>query len=291
MSRLFTSSNYIMGVMEEVEIYKIKQPTYSIRSQGDDDGNDSYDLAKSITQKGLLHPIIIRLKGGYFEIVAGNRRYNACKKLGWRKVICHIIEATDKESYEISLIENVHKKTLGPIEEALAFKKYVDDYGWGGTSDLAKKIGKSVSYITKRIKLLGLSPDVLNSIMRGTIDTSVAEELFSIREESRQTELAQLISKRNLSLRQARVFIKNSGKQDSPRTYESSFFLMQEESQFEQAQRSFDKSIISLRIALIKLSEIIQNNENNWLIYEILMQHKNMLHAQIDLLIKQKKKI
>jgi ParB family chromosome partitioning protein len=279
-----------MGVMEEVGIYKIKQPTYSIRSQDDYD-NDYSDLAKSITQKGLLHPIIVRLKGGYFEIVAGNRRYNACKKLGWRKVICHIIEATDKESYEISLIENVHKKTLGPIEEALAFKKYVDDYGWGGTSDLAKKISKSVSYITKRIKLLGLSPDVLNSIIRGTIDTSVAEELFSIREESRQTELAQLISKRNLSLRQARVFIKNSGKQDSPRTYESSFFLMQEESQFEQAQKSFDKSIISLKIALSKLSEIIQNNEDNWLIYEILMQHKNMLHAQIDLLIKQKKKI
>jgi ParB family chromosome partitioning protein len=74
--------------------------------------------------------------------------------LGWRKIISHIVELTDKEAFEITLTENVQKKTLNPIDEALAYKRYIKDYGWGGMSELARKLGKSVSYISKRINLL-----------------------------------------------------------------------------------------------------------------------------------------
>jgi ParB family chromosome partitioning protein len=283
MSRLFTSSNSILGIIEEIEASKIYPSTYCIRRSLD----EIEDLARSILQKGLLQPIIVRMNGEDFEIVAGNRRYKACTQLGWRKIICHIVELTDKEAFEVSLTENVQKKTLNPIDEALAYKSYVKDYGWGGASDLARKLGRSISYISKRISLLDLPSEVVNSIMNSTISTSIAEELVYVTDQQRQSELSELISKRNISFRKARTIIKDS-KNENPTISESSLSLKQRE--FEKAQKTFDKSIISVRIALNKLGSIIQDNDENWLIHEILMQHKNMLHDQIDLLIKQKYK-
>jgi ParB family chromosome partitioning protein len=284
MSSLFTSSNSILGIIEEIDLPKIRTMAYCIRRNLD---NEIDDLAKSISQKGLLQPVIVRMKEDYYEIVAGNRRYNACKRLGWRKIICHIAELTDREAFEVSLTENIHKKTLNPIDEALAFKSYIKDYGWGGISDLARKLGRSVSYISKRISLLHLPSDVINSIIDSTIEPSIAEELLHITDKCKQSELAELISRRNISLRKARMIIKDSGS-ENPHLLGS--FLSRRDYEFEKAQKSFDKSIIALRIALNKLGSIIQQNDENWLIHEILMQHKNMLHSQIDLLIKHKKK-
>ncbi len=89
-----------MGVIEDVEVSKINIPSYCLRSNL----GDINDLAQSIKQKGLLQPIVIRTKRENFEIVAGNRRYYACKSLGWRKIICHIVELDDKAAFEVSLI-------------------------------------------------------------------------------------------------------------------------------------------------------------------------------------------
>ncbi len=122
------------------------------------------ELASSIRQKGLLQPIIVPIKDDHFEIVAGNRRYEACKSLGWRKITCHIEELDDREAFEIALMENIQRSTLNPVDEAKAFQSYVSNFGWGGVTDLASKIGKSVSYVTKRIALLTLPPDVISSI-------------------------------------------------------------------------------------------------------------------------------
>lgn len=284
-SKLFTSSNSILGIIEEIDVCKIRKMTYCIRSNVEEDIDD---LAKSIYQNGLLHPIIVRMKDDYFEIVAGNRRYNACKRLGWRKIICHIAELTDKEAFEVSLTENIHKRTLNPIDEALAFKSYIKDYGWGGVSELARRLGRSTSYVSKRINLLELPSDVINSITDFKVEPSIAEELLYIKDKYKQSELAKLISKRNLSLRKVRTIVQNF---DGETSLSSHFALSGREHQFERAQKSFDKSIIALRIALNKLCLIIQQSEDNWLVYEMLMQHKNMLHNQIDLLIRHKKKL
>jgi ParB family chromosome partitioning protein len=284
MSRLFTSSNSILGLIEEVDISKIQPSLYCLRRGSD---GESDDLARSILEKGLLQPIIVRIKEDYFEIVAGNRRYSACKKLGWRKMISHIVELTDKEAFEITLTENVQKKTLDPIDEALAYKRYVKDYGWGGMSELARKLGKSVSYISKRINLLDLPSDMINSIIHSTLDTSFAEELMYVKDKSKQSELAELISKRKVSLRGARILRKHL---EDENLEMSTYYITEREYELKRAQASFDKSIIALRIALSKLGSIIQENDENWLIYETLMQHKNMLHDQINLLIKHKRK-
>jgi ParB family transcriptional regulator, chromosome partitioning protein len=274
----------MLGLIEEIDISKICPPLYPLRTRGDD---QIMDLAKSISQKGLLQPIIARIRNDNFEIVAGNRRYNACKILGWRKLVCHVVELTDRETFEISLTENVHKKTLNPIEEAMAFKSYIKDYGWGGISELARKLGRSASYISKRISLLDLPSETINSIIESRIDGSTAEELLYIKDTTKRSELADLISTRKLSMRRAREARKDL-EDECPFTCRSSLSLI--EYDLKKAQASFDKSIIALRIALNKLGSIIQENDDSWLVHEVLMQHKNMIHSQIDLLIKHKRK-
>jgi ParB family transcriptional regulator, chromosome partitioning protein len=274
-------------VIEDIEIGKIKQslPSYRcIHTEID-------DLIRYINKKGLLQPIVVRSKGKYYEIVAGNRRYKACTTLGWRKIVCHIAELDDKEAFEVSLIENIQRKNLEPIEQAHAFKNYVLAFGWGGISELSAKIGKSVSYIDKIIRLLDLPADILDSISKFEINRSTAEELLSIRDNRRQSKLAKIIRERRLSSRQVRELVKEH-EEDSVYDFDEKWTFREKFVDIDRkTQKSFDKSIVALRVAMNTLSVIIGNIEDNWIINEILMQHKNMLHSQIDLLIKEKRKL
>jgi ParB family chromosome partitioning protein len=175
--------------------------------------------------------------------------------------------------------------TLSPLDEATAFKTYVTDFGWGGVTDLASRIGKSLSYITKRIKLLNLPSDVLESIMTRKLDPSLAEELLSIKDGNKQSVLANLIADRRLSLRMTRKLLKEKDRELD------SFYKSDYIDHIRISERSFDKSITAIRIAMNSLSEIINGVEHDWVIQEVLMQHRNMLHTQIDLLLKEKKKL
>jgi ParB family chromosome partitioning protein len=284
------------GILEEIDIYDLNHcPTFypSISS-------DINDLIRSIKEKGLLHPITIRAKysegGGekqkHFEIVAGNRRYMACKYLGWRKILCHIVELTDKEAFEISLVENIQRRTLNPIEEAYAFKIYVTDFGWGGVSDLAVKIGKSASYVGRRLGLLHLPEDVRKKIIKSSLNSSVAEELLPIHNEEEQSKLADLISKKRLSTKHVRKLVKECQNSIYAVKDNGAAIPRDDISEIDRiAHRSLDKSIIALRLAMIKIIDIMYTIEDNWIIYEILLQHRNALHNQIDILIKEKKKL
>jgi ParB family transcriptional regulator, chromosome partitioning protein len=289
MSKLFSSSPLILGIIEDIDLSRIKRAPYFSRNTSN---VTSTELANSIKEKGLLQPILVRIKEPYFEIVSGNRRYQACKSLGWRKIICHVLELDDKEAFEISLIENIQRKRLDPKEEAEAFKSYIMDHGWGGISHLSAKIGKSVSYVQRRVRLLDLAPDVLDSISNSSISTTIAEELLSIDDKDKQSQLTQLVSKNRLSSRKVRELVKdlkeNSAYDYSNETYLSAIKMVDIDNK---VHRSFDKSIIALKVALNKIGGIISEIEDNWIAREILMQHKNVLHGQIDLLLKEKRKL
>ena len=281
-----SNSLLIHGIIDDIDIHKIKDSTNSIRHNLDVEEDD--ELAISIKQNGLLQPIVIRPKQINFEIVAGSRRLLACKKLGWKKITCHVIEVDDKAAYEISLSENVQRKTLSPIEEAKAFKAYVTDFGYGGISELASRVGKSPSYITKRIRLLSLHSDILDSITNSVIHTSTAEELSYVKDKSKQQKLASLISEGRLSIKETRGLLKNIDKEPIDICLE-----YQSEGGADRIQKRLDvlnKSIIVLRIAMNRLGTIIETIENDWIFKEILMQHKNVINNQIDLLIKEKRK-
>ncbi len=281
-----------LGIVEDIYAHDLRlSPTYypSIRS-------GINDLSRSIKEKGLLHPLIVRQvrNEGFYQIIAGNRRYVACKVLGWRKIPCNIIEVdNDKEAFEISLIENIQRRTLNPIEEAHAFRIYVSDFGWGGISDLANKIGKSTSYVDRRLQLLDLPNSILEKISSSVLNVTAAEELIPVHDKKKQSELANLVSNRRLSVKEVRKLIRTH--EDSVYTFSSNEELMKVQEDLSEldkkVQRSLDKSMIVFKLAMNKMTDIVQGVEDNWIIYEILMQHRNVLNTQIDLLIKQKKKI
>jgi len=303
---LISPASQLPGIIEDVNISNIMGSKYAIRISTKD---EIEELSKSISEKGLLNAILVRQKNeSVYEIVAGNRRYEACKILGYRKIACQVIELDDKGAFEVSLIENIQRKTLYPIEEARAFKKYVSEFGWGGASELSQKIGKSVSYITKKIKLLELPPDVIDSILSSALNTSTAEELLLVKDKSKQSELARLVSNKNLSVRETRDLLNCYEKKSEPYTWLYNSSNDKGTNAFKKNDKVLDKSICVLRIAMTRLSNIISDiydfdfeNKNkdenkvddkvdNWMLYEILLYQKNVLHKQIDNLIREKYK-
>ena len=287
MQKIHSTSNSINGLLDNIDISKIKPFRYSYRRNINE---DLHELCYSIKEKGLLHPIIVRMidDGEGYEIVAGTRRYNACKMLGWRKILSHVVELDNKDAFEVSLIENIHSKNLNPIEEATAFQDYVKNYGWGGISDLAARLGKSIGYVDRRIRLLDLPTDVVKSLSAGSLSASIGDELLPLKEKEQQSKLAELIKKRKLSSRQVRELKTEMKNSDNP--YDILDFQTKIIDIDAKTQKSFDKAIIAIRVAMNKLASVIEDVDN-WTVYEMLLQHKNMLHNQIDILYKEKKKI
>ena len=204
LSKELPTSSLSRGLLVDIDIYRIRHSSLFSRFASSSQYASALlinDLTKSIAQQGLLQPIIVRTKSGtdFFEIVAGNRRYEACKSLGWRKIVCHVLELDDREAFEVTLIENIQRENLNPIEEAHAFKIYVDEYGWGGITELATKLGKSVGYVDKRIRLLESSPELIESVSNHSINPSTAEELVSIKDETIVHSFIGMINQKQLS--------------------------------------------------------------------------------------------
>jgi ParB family chromosome partitioning protein len=272
------NSSRFFGEIYSIYLEDIVFSSYSLRNCYDDD-EEIKDIAVSVKNNGLLQPIVVRAKENVFEIVAGCRRYLACKSLGWKKIPCQVVQLNDMQAFEVSLIENIQRKSLSPLEEADAFRKYICDKGWGGISELSSKIGKSPSFITKRIALLHLPIDVKEKINNSSLNPSTAEELLSIKDSEKQSELANLIAKRHLSTKRVREIVK-----EDPFYCENS-----EKVEVRSDLQSFNKSIVALRIAMTRMVDIIEE-EDNFLIHELLIHHTKVLHGQIDNLIKAKRK-
>jgi ParB family chromosome partitioning protein len=270
------------GLIEDLPLSEIKLPAHQLRSNIELD-----DLSMSIARNGLLQPIIVRTLDNMpiYEIVAGSRRYLACKKVGRRKVTCQITNLDDKEAFEVAIIENVQRMTLSALDEANAFKAYVCDYGWGGVSDLATKLGKSASYITRKILLLDLPKEVKDSISKSILRPSMAQELCNLESEEDKINIARLIVNKHLSTKNVRDLVKGLNKNDieeaSVRNIPNTI----------KSQRSFDRAIVTIRIAMNRICSIINEIDDDWIIQDALMQHRRRLHEQIDILIKQRKKI
>jgi ParB family transcriptional regulator, chromosome partitioning protein len=279
-------NNPISGIVQDLEVSKLRPPLHSVRLD-----DQIADLVTSISKIGLLQPIVVRLteRDDFYEVVAGYRRFQACKKLGYKKISSHVVKLGDKEAFEVSLMENLDRSSLDAIEEGQAFKKYVSDFGWGGVSELASKIGKSASYVTKRIMLLDLPQEILNSITSNVLSVSTAEELLKMEDTDRQSSLAHLINERHLTIKQVRGILKETDIDgrfyDDENNYHGGDL-----DDFRRIHKSFDKAILSLRIALSNFGGIIEDVQDNWVVYELLMRHKNAIHTEIDHMLNEKKK-
>ena len=185
-----------VDLTDSVDSKLIDPPKVALRDY--EDGIN--ELAASIREKGLIQPILIRPIGDRFEVVAGARRLEACRRLRWGRVPCIIRQLTDRNAYEISLTENIQRKTMNAIEEARAFKMYIDQNGWGSESELAHKIGKSQEYVSQRLSLLSLPGAVQQKIIRHQISSSVAQEIARLDDREAQTILSEEAFRRKMTV-------------------------------------------------------------------------------------------
>jgi len=158
-------------VEESLPVDSIKSPRILVRESEASSTRDNTvrELAASMRQHGLLHPIIVRPVEDGFEIVAGNRRFEACKLLRWKYVPAKVRELSEKGAFELQLIENIQRMTFNPIDEARAFKKYTIEFGWGGESDLARIISRSEQFVSNRIQLLRLPKAIIDEITQNRL--------------------------------------------------------------------------------------------------------------------------
>ncbi len=170
------------SIVEQIEMKMIRPSQFSIRDKFNDH-QEIESLITSIKEHGLLQAILIRPYQNSFEIVAGHRRFHACKSLRWRHIPCKIRELSDKQAFEIQITENIQRKSMNSLEEAEAFRKYVQDLGWGGVTELSRKIGKSEEYVSHRIQLLKLPQDIKEKIMLNKLSISQALELTNLTHE------------------------------------------------------------------------------------------------------------
>jgi ParB family transcriptional regulator, chromosome partitioning protein len=160
---------------------------------------DIESLARSLTEKGVLQPIMVRPKGDGYEIVAGERRWRAAQRAGIHQVPVIIRQLDDRETLEIAIIENVQRSDLNALEEARAYKMLMDQYGYT-QQQLAESIGKSRSHIANTIRLMQLPDNILSHIEGGTLSAGHARTLVAT---ENPTQLAEKIIKLGLSVRQA----------------------------------------------------------------------------------------
>ena len=168
------------------------------------------ELAYSIKNLGLIEPIVVRRSNGEkpYELIAGHRRLKACKMIGCKTIKALIINANDKDAYLIAIAENLQRKSLNPIEEAMAYYNYIHKKGWGGITELAKNLGKSPAYISMYIKLLDLPVEIQEMIAKGEIKPFVAAELEKVKDNKQMLQLSKELITKKLSMRQLRQRIK-----------------------------------------------------------------------------------
>jgi len=169
------------------------------------------ELSDSIKQHGLIQPILVQDRKDHYEIIAGERRWRAARLAGLKEVPVIIRNYSEQEIVEISLIENLQRKDLNPIEEALAYKKLMTDFDLK-QEEVAVKVSKSRSTITNSMRLLKLSKKVQELVIKGKLSEGHARTLLSIEDSAVQDEVADKIIAENLSVRDVEKLVKNYGK-------------------------------------------------------------------------------
>ncbi len=200
-----------------VSLELIEKNPFQPRESFDDKGIK--ELAESIKEKGVIQPIIVRENGDKYQIVAGERRFLAAKLAGLKSIPAIVKNISDEESAEIALIENVQRKDLNPIEEALAYKSLINKFGYT-QEELAKKIGKDRATITNSLRLLNLPDDIIEKLKNGLISAGHARAILSLKNEDDQKILADEIIKRKLSVREAEKAAKAQVVADIPEEIE-----------------------------------------------------------------------
>ncbi len=172
------------------------------------DSEQLEELAESIRQYGVLQPIMVQKKGELYEIIAGERRWRAAKIAGLKEIPVIIREFDKQKKMEISLIENVQRSDLNPIEEARAYKQLIDEFGLK-QEEIAERVSKNRATIANSLRLLKLEPRIQELLIQGIISNGHARALLAIEDMEQQYAAAELIVKNGLSVREVEKLVKS----------------------------------------------------------------------------------
>lgn len=187
------------GDVLEIELNKIRQSRYQPRLNFKDDTQK--ELIASIKEKGLIQPIILRQIEDGYELIAGERRFRAAKALGMERIPAITKSVSDEEALELSLIENIQRENLNPIEEAKAYERLITTFNLS-QDDIATKVGKDRTTIANSIRLLRLTTDVQDKIVSGEITVGHAKVILGLESIVDQHKLVDQILKEGLSVRE-----------------------------------------------------------------------------------------
>ena len=203
---------------QSLPIYKVEPNPDQPRK--DFDPEELENLAESIRVHGLIQPLTVReMPTGYYQIIAGERRWRAARLARLSEVPVVIIEADDRKAMELALIENLQRQDLNPVEEALGYKSLMKDYGLT-QEEAAARVGKSRPAVANALRLLGLNPEVLELVRSGSLTAGHARAIASLKSEKKQQEAAKKVIALSLSVRQTETLCKNMEKEPAPKKEE-----------------------------------------------------------------------
>ena len=190
----------------------------------DFDEEELQALADSIALHGVVQPLTVRETGsGYYQIIAGERRWRAARIAGLREIPAVIIEADDKKVMELALIENLQRQDLNPVEEALGYRTLMEEYGLT-QEETAQRVGKSRPAVANALRLLGLCAPVLDMVRQGKLSAGHARALLTLKTDKAQFDTATKIVNLGLSVRQAELLCKNLTREPAPK--QETFFAV-----------------------------------------------------------------
>ena len=196
-------------------IYKVEPNPDQPRKDFDED--ELQALADSIAEHGIIQPLTVReLPSGYYQIIAGERRWRAARIANLSDVPVVIMEADDRKVKELALIENLQRQDLNPVEEAMGYQSLMQEYGMT-QEEAAKRVGKSRPAVANALRLLTLNPAVLEMVRDGKLIAGHARAVLVLKTEKKQLEAAQKIAALGLSVRQAELLCKNMSKEAAPK--------------------------------------------------------------------------
>ena len=196
-----------------VKISKVEPNRTQPRKQFDEDA--LLELSESIKQFGILQPLLVSDKGDYYEIIAGERRWRAAKLAGLKEVPVIIKEFNDQQVVEISLIENIQREDLNPIEEAMAYKRLIDEFKLK-QDNIAERVSKSRTAVTNSLRLLKLDERVQQMLIDEMISAGHARAILAITDKDKQASVAMKIFDEKLSVRETEKLVKQINRPEQP---------------------------------------------------------------------------
>ena len=221
----FTPAAGTQSEYQKLPIHRVEPNPGQPRRDFDED--ELQALADSIAVHGLIQPLTVReVSGGYYQIIAGERRWRAARMAGLTEVPAVVLEADDRKTMELALIENLQRQDLNPVEEAAGYRTLMDSYGLT-QEDVSTQVGKSRSAVANALRLLTLCPEALEHLRQGDFTSGHARALLQLKSEKKQLEAAQKIINLGLSVRQAELMCKKMAQPEKEESLEETIAKIQ----------------------------------------------------------------